>query len=133
MPTRELKCIVVTPERTVVEEAADFVAVPMFDGELGVAPGRAPLIGRLGFGELRTVKGGQTRRYYVDGGFVQVKSNAVTVLTPRASKAEEISLAKVEEHLAAVKAQPGHAATAVTEADARARAQRRLAAKLRAS
>jgi F-type H+-transporting ATPase subunit epsilon len=41
-----LQCVVVTPERAVLDEPADFVALPMYDGELGVLPGRAPLIGR---------------------------------------------------------------------------------------
>ena len=50
---RHLKCVVVTPERACLDEVADFVALPMFDGELGVLPGRAALIGRLGYGELR--------------------------------------------------------------------------------
>ena len=48
---KSLHCVVVTPERAVVDETADFVVLPMLDGELGVLPGRAPLIGRLGFGE----------------------------------------------------------------------------------
>lgn len=130
MPERQLKISVVTPEKTVMEETAEFVAVPMFDGELGVAPGRAPLIGRLGAGELRTVNAGQTRRFYVDGGFVQVRQNAVTVLTPRASKAEEINLAKVEEQLAAAKAQAKKDPAAALNAAARANAQRRVKAKV---
>ena len=50
--SRTVQCVVVTPERAVLDEAVDFVALPMYDGELGVLPGRAPLIGRLGFGEL---------------------------------------------------------------------------------
>lgn len=129
MADKKLQCTVVTPERTVVDEAADFVAVPMFDGELGVAPGRAPMIGRLGFGELRTVQGGQTHRYYVDGGFVQVRANAVTVLTARASKAEDINLTKVEEQAAAAKANAKSQPKAAEEASARAAAQKRVAAK----
>src|SRR5260370_27216490 len=79
-----LQCIVVTPEQALLDEPADFVALPMFDGELGVLPGRAPLIGRLGFGELRVRKGEQTQRFYVDGGFAQVRANVVTVLTGKA-------------------------------------------------
>ena len=47
----QLKCIVVTPESMVLDQAADFVALPLFDGELGIAPLHTPLIGRLGFGE----------------------------------------------------------------------------------
>jgi F-type H+-transporting ATPase subunit epsilon len=88
---KSLKCVVVTPERAVLDEAADFVALPMYDGELGVLPGRAALIGRLGFGELRLKQGGRTQRYYVDGGFAQVRADVVTVLTPRALNAEEIN------------------------------------------
>src|SRR5213080_3774362 len=87
---KTLKCQVVTPERTVLDETCDFVAVPLYDGELGVLPGRAPLIGRLGTGELRFRKGDHVERYFVDSGFVQVRGDVVTVLTPSALKADEI-------------------------------------------
>ena len=87
---KSLQVVVVTPERTVVDDRADFVALPLFDGELGVLPGRAPLIGRLGYGELRTKQGDTVQRYYVDGGFAQVRDNLVTVLTSRALKTEAI-------------------------------------------
>src|SRR5207253_820214 len=79
--SKPLQCVVVTPERAVLDEPADFVALPMYDGELGVLPGRAPLIGRLGLGELRLRRGPDTRRYFIEGGFAQVRSNVVTVLT----------------------------------------------------
>jgi F-type H+-transporting ATPase subunit epsilon len=88
-----LQCVVVTPERALLDERADFVVVPLYDGELGVLPGRAPLIGRLGCGELRLRRGERTEHYYVDGGFVQVRSNTVTVLTSRALRASEIDAA----------------------------------------
>ncbi|MCC6420134.1 MAG: ATP synthase F1 subunit epsilon [Gemmataceae bacterium] len=86
-----LQCVVVTPERAVLDEAVEFVALPMYDGEVGVLPGRAPLIGRLGYGELRTKRGNDVKRFYIDGGFAQVRGNVVTVLTPRALPAEEIA------------------------------------------
>jgi len=89
---RTLRCVVVTPERAVLDEAVDFVAITLYDGELGVLPGRAPLIGRLGYGELRTRTGNDTRRFFVDGGFAQVRDNVVTVLTPRAIPGEEINV-----------------------------------------
>jgi F-type H+-transporting ATPase subunit epsilon len=94
-----LRCIVVTPETTVLETPADFVALPLYDGEVGIAPGRAPLIGRLGYGELRVRAGGQQMRYYVDGGFVQVANNVVSVLTNRAILAANLNLAAAEEQL----------------------------------
>jgi F-type H+-transporting ATPase subunit epsilon len=79
-----IQCVVVTPERTLFDELVDFVVLPLIDGEFGVLPGRAPVIGRLGFGELRTTVQGTVKRYFVDGGFAQVRDNVVTVLTNRA-------------------------------------------------
>src|SRR5437762_12686646 len=94
-----VQCVVVTPEKAVLDEVVDFVVVPMYDGELGALPGRAPLIGRLGFGEMRTVVGQTVHRYYIDGGFVQIRKNVVTVLTSKAMPAEEVNLASAEEAL----------------------------------
>src|SRR6516162_2729403 len=88
---RSLQCVVVTPERAVLDEPVDFVALPLYDGELGVLPRRAPLIGRLGYGELRLRQGEAVRRYFVDGGFAQVRDDVVTVLTPRAIRAEDLN------------------------------------------
>jgi F-type H+-transporting ATPase subunit epsilon len=94
-----LQCIVVTPERTFCDQSADFVALTLFDGEIGIAPGHTPLIGRLGFGELRIHHEKQTDRFYVEGGFVEVLGDVVTVLTPRAAPASEIDPAVVQEQL----------------------------------
>jgi F-type H+-transporting ATPase subunit epsilon len=101
---KQLKCVVVTPERAVLDEPARFVALPMYDGELGVLPGRAPLIGRLGAGELRLRQDGATRRFFVDGGFAQVRSDTVTVLTPRAVPADEIDPQAAAQELTAARA-----------------------------
>src|SRR3989442_151298 len=89
--TREVRCVVVTPERALLDETADFVALPLYDGEIGILPGRAPLVGRLGYGELRLKKGTQTKSYYVDGGFVQVRANVVTILTSKALEAKDVT------------------------------------------
>jgi F-type H+-transporting ATPase subunit epsilon len=127
-----LRCVVVTPEKALLDEAVDFVALPMYDGELGVLPGRAPLIGRLGYGELRIRQGNATRRFFVDGGFAQVRANEVSVLTPRAKKAEDINPAAAERELEQAKA-PAPTPEAQDEqlkAQLRARAQLRIARKV---
>lgn len=102
--SRTLQVVVVTPERAVLDESADMVILPMFDGELGVQPGRAPIIGRLGAGELRLKTGGVSKRYFVEAGFVQVRANVVSVLTSRAEEAAKVT--------------PDMAATAATAAEA---------------
>ncbi|NOY40354.1 MAG: ATP synthase F1 subunit epsilon [Planctomycetes bacterium] len=97
--TDVLRCVVVTPEETVLETEADFVALPLFDGELGVAKHHSPMIGRLGYGELRIRQGAETTRHYVEGGFVQVTDNVVSVLTNRAIKADSIDTTAAQQQL----------------------------------
>ena len=94
-----LQCIVVTPERTFYDQPADFVALMLFDGEIGIAPGHTPLIGRLGCGEMRIRREGRTESYYVEGGFVEVLDDTVSVLTHRAVPVGEIDEAVVREQL----------------------------------
>jgi len=95
----ELRCVIVTPEATVLATEADFVALPLFDGECGIAPQHSPMIGRLGFGELRVRQGKEQSSYYVDGGFVQVVDNIVSVLTNRAVLARDLDAAAAAELL----------------------------------
>jgi F-type H+-transporting ATPase subunit epsilon len=125
--SHSLECIIVTPERAVLDERTDFVALPLFDGELGVLPGRAPLIGRLGYGELRIGQGQSARLFYVDGGFVQVRNNVVTVLTSQAQRAEDIKPDVVTQTL---QAQPPPTATPQS-GEARLKEQERARAQLR--
>jgi F-type H+-transporting ATPase subunit epsilon len=102
----ELTCIVVTPEQTVRETPADFVAVTLFDGEIGIGPGHTPLIGRLGCGEMRIRNGNQVERFYVEGGFVEVVENVVSLLTKRAVAADKIDEAAAERQMETARSQP---------------------------
>jgi len=104
----QLQCILVTPDRTVCDEAAEFVALPLFDGEIGLAPAHSPMIGRLGWGQMRFRQAKRTVCYYVEGGFVEVVGNVVSVLTNRAIAAEELDEAAIEEQLVAARTRPAH-------------------------
>jgi F-type H+-transporting ATPase subunit epsilon len=104
----QLTCIVVTPEETTLDEQTDFVALPLYDGEIGISPGHSPLIGRLGFGEMRIRIGGTVRRFYVDGGFVQVNGNVVSVLTNRAVAAGSLDVGEAAAQLDAADKQPSN-------------------------
>lgn len=95
----QLNCIVVTPEMTALEAKADFVALPLFDGEIGIARGHSPMIGRLGYGEMRLRTGDKVSRYYVDGGFVQVADDVVSVLTNRAVPAAQVDASGAQRQL----------------------------------
>lgn len=96
---KAIQCIVVTPERTWLDELVDSVVLPAYDGEIGILHGHTPLIARLGYGELRTRSGDSVQRYFVDGGFAQVRDDVVTVLTHRAIPAAQIDPAAAAREL----------------------------------
>jgi F-type H+-transporting ATPase subunit epsilon len=97
----ELQCIVVTPDRTVCDVTGDYVVCTLDDGEIGIAPRHTPLVGRLACGELRISDDGRiTHRYYVEGGFLEVSEDVVTVLTSRAIPADELDPEVIAEQLA---------------------------------
>ncbi len=133
----QIQCVVVTPERAVIDELVGFVALPLYDGELGISPAHTPLVGRLGYGELRIRTATTTRRYFLDGGFVQVRDDVVTVLTNRAIAADKIDVDAAKQDLK--RARTRRATTEFEQAEReraidRARAQLRVAGhKLRVS
>jgi len=126
----QLHCIVVTPERTVRDESVDFVALPLVDGEIGIAPGHTPMIGRLGAGELRLTHAGGVGRYYVEGGFVEVLGGVVSVLTGRAVPGEDLDRTVAAEQLASARQRRARTPEEMALRDAqvaRLRAQLRVA------
>ena len=125
----KLQIVVVTPEKTLLDERVDFVSLPLYDGELGVLPGRSPLVGRLGYGELRTRLEETTHRFYVDGGFAQIRDNVVTILTNRALPAEAIEPAAASQELEKAQEKPAlsdHDLAEKIKAIARSRAMLRV-------
>ncbi|HEX6924740.1 MAG TPA: ATP synthase F1 subunit epsilon [Longimicrobiaceae bacterium] len=82
-----LRVVVISPERTLFDGVADSVVAPAWDGELGVLRGHAPLMALLGSGDLRVRQGNDIEHFHVEGGFLQVVNNVVTVLSERAESA----------------------------------------------
>ena len=97
---QDLQLVVVTPEKTVLDEPVSALRFPLYDGQMGILPGRAPMVGRLGYGELQLTTASGTRSYYIDGGFVQVKAGVVSIITSRAIPAEKIDVTQAEAQLA---------------------------------
>jgi F-type H+-transporting ATPase subunit epsilon len=79
-----LKVSVISPEASLYEGDADSVIVPAYDGEIGILSGHAPLMTLLGKGELR-ISGAASRKFKIEGGFLQVVNNQVRVVTERGS------------------------------------------------
>lgn len=90
-----LKLEIVTPEKRVVDETVDSVTVPTLSGEAGILPNHAPLISALKPGILSFSNKGAIERLAVAGGFVEVSSDKVSVLTDVAETAAEVDLEAV--------------------------------------
>jgi F-type H+-transporting ATPase subunit epsilon len=89
---------IVTPEKKVLSETVDSVTVPTASGEVGILSNHAPLISSLKPGILTVSKAGAIEKMVVAGGFVEVSSNKVSILTDVAERADEIDVesAKLE-------------------------------------
>ena len=105
MADRKLHLTVVTPETTVIDAHVDQVVFPAFDGELGVRPGHAPTVARLGYGVLRFDSADGPQRYFLDGGFAQIDDDEVSLLTTGARLLSDIDAEAVRKQLAEVDAE----------------------------
>ncbi len=85
------RCTIVTPEAQILDEQVTYASIPAHDGQIGLAPKRAPMLVKLGDGPLRLDVAGQERWFFVTGGFAQMKNDRLTLLTSKAVPAEELN------------------------------------------
>ena len=128
----QLRLVLVTPETTLLDEMVTSLSFPLYDGQIGVLPGRAPLVGRLGAGELKLQSASGTRSYFIDGGFAQVKGSVVSLLTHHAVPADRVDVAAAEQALAeASKLVPTTDAALMEKQHSQDRARRMIALRRR--
>jgi F-type H+-transporting ATPase subunit epsilon len=85
---------IVTPEKKVVDTAAEEVQIPGKNGYLGVLPGHAPLITELAVGHISYHAGGHEQRLAVAWGFAEVLPDKVTILAETAERPDEIDVGR---------------------------------------
>jgi len=78
-----LQVEIATPEKLVASQSADSVQIPGKDGYMGILPGHAALLSELGDGELSFTRSGQTERFHISGGYVEIRDNHVRVLADK--------------------------------------------------
>ncbi len=90
---KPLQVELVAVEEKIWSGEAEMVVARTTEGELGVLPGHAPLLGQLAEpGEVRIkVAGGEQLTYNVTGGFVSVTGEGVTILAEEATPADATS------------------------------------------
>jgi F-type H+-transporting ATPase subunit epsilon len=83
---------IVTPEKKVVETAAEEVQIPGKNGYLGILPGHAPLITELAVGEVTYREHSNLQRLAVAWGFAEVLPEKVTILAETAERPSDIDV-----------------------------------------
>lgn len=144
MADKTFRCRVVTPTHALFDEPVKYATVPAWDGLLGVMHGTAPMVTRLGLGELRlefegVTKGGE-RSFFIDGGFAKMSDDGLTLLAEAAVPVESLSESEAKAELAEAEARQvdltsknaAKQAESISQARNRARLKLRLAKESRA-
>ena len=99
-------CDIVSAEGEIFSGLVEMVIAHGNLGDLGIAPGHAPLLTDLKPGPIRLIKqGGQAEVYYISGGFLEVQPSMVKVLADTAVRAGDLDeAAAIEARKAAEKA-----------------------------
>ncbi len=82
---------IITPGRVVYQNEATSLNAPGTQGGFQILYDHAPFVSTIGIGEIKVKdKNGRDELYATSGGFVEVKTNTVTVLVDTAEPAREI-------------------------------------------
>ena len=87
---------VVSAEESIYSGDAEFVVLPGVMGELGIYPKHTPLITQIKPGEVRIKAPGEAEEQivFVQGGYLEVQPDVVTVLSDTAIRAKDLDEAK---------------------------------------
>lgn len=91
----------VSVERLLWSGDATMVIARTTEGELGVLPGHAPLLGELAPGGIVRIQqeGGEELVFAVHGGFLSITEEGVSVLAELAERSDEIDVARAQQAL----------------------------------
>ena len=79
---KTMHCEIVTPEKVVLREEAEFIVAPGHEGELGILPGHTRLMSGLVKGSVFLVKGQERKGFAIDTGFIHIVPTGVKIFAP---------------------------------------------------
>jgi F-type H+-transporting ATPase subunit epsilon len=86
-----MHCDIVSAEKSIFSGLVEMVVASGSLGDLGIAPGHAPLLTALIPGPVKlTLDGGEEEVFYVSGGFLEIQRNVVTLLADTALRADDV-------------------------------------------
>ena len=75
-----LELEIVTSEETVFSGDVDYVSAKSVDGQIGILPNHISLISELDMGSLLWRSGNKEQDISIQGGFIEIMKNKVTIL-----------------------------------------------------
>ena len=91
-------CDIVSAEGEIFSGLVEMVIAHGNLGDIGIAPGHAPLITDLKPGPIRLIKqGGEAEVFYISGGYLEVQPNMVKVLADTVQRAADLDEASAQE------------------------------------
>lgn len=86
-----MHCDIVSAEKSIFSGLVEMIVAAGSLGDLGIAPGHAPLLTALIPGPVKLVlSGGEEEVFYVSGGFLEVQRGVVTLLADTALRADDL-------------------------------------------
>lgn len=93
---KTLQVSIVTPDGPVFDGEVEMISTKAESGELGILPGHIPMVAPLQIGAVRLNIGNKTEYVAVNGGFLEVQQEKVTILAQTAELADHIDIARAE-------------------------------------
>ncbi|MFJ7977749.1 F0F1 ATP synthase subunit epsilon [Peribacillus sp. JNUCC 23] len=93
---KTIKVSVVTPDGPVYDAEVEMVSAKAKSGELGIMAGHVPMVAPLDIAAVRLKKEGRTDYIAINGGFLEVRPDVVTILAQSAERAETIDLVRAQ-------------------------------------
>lgn len=90
---------IVTPDGPVYDSQVDMIIAKTASGEIGILPGHIPTVAPLVIGAVKLKKDGKSEYVAVNGGFVEVRPEKVSILTQSAEIASNIDVARAKESM----------------------------------
>lgn len=91
----------ITPETRLLDAEVTYASVPMWDGQRGEMHRSGALVGKLGPGVLRLdFPGSDSKRYFVEGGFMQNVNDELTILAEGATPVDQLDTTELRAALA---------------------------------
>ena len=108
-----LKLEIISPKEKVFSTEAKQVVLPTESGEIGLLTGHIPLVTQLKLGTLKVINESSQEAFAIQGGFAQLVSDKISILTDEAIAASDLEASVIEASIYAVEKQLASAESAL--------------------